>query len=294
MTESGEQFMIQFWSANVTHQILSVSGMSKKGIQAVLGHKYGNMQKGSNRLTLTCSGDLDSLRAKMVRDDYRDCAPVMQERRDGDGDDVPEDAGVDDDEPALPARQGNGVRCTRALRHRCLPGISVHSHISYRPGSGGLDTVRIHLSSDKNPKDRIGSAPLLTPLLGCALLWGFTFSESAVSASTLFTILPCRDQESLCLTGVTVFPVPPCPSPSLHPCSSCLSICWNCGPFLPSFPFPLRVMASMSMGAAPLCSCPHVQPTARNASLAARTVAYWERVWVFTNKRVQVAEVISL
>ena len=36
-TENGEKVMIDFRSANVTHPILSVSGMSKRGIQAVLG-----------------------------------------------------------------------------------------------------------------------------------------------------------------------------------------------------------------------------------------------------------------
>ena len=57
-TENGEKTMIDFRSASVTHPISSVSGTSKRGIQAVLGHKYGYLQKGSKRLDLTCRGDL--------------------------------------------------------------------------------------------------------------------------------------------------------------------------------------------------------------------------------------------
>ena len=45
-TENGEKVMIDFRFASVTHRILSVSGMSKRGIQAVLGHKYEFLQKG--------------------------------------------------------------------------------------------------------------------------------------------------------------------------------------------------------------------------------------------------------
>ena len=55
-TENGEKAMIDFRSASVTHPILSVSGMSKRGIQAVLGHKYRYHKKGS--LVLTCRGDM--------------------------------------------------------------------------------------------------------------------------------------------------------------------------------------------------------------------------------------------
>ena len=81
--------------------------MSKRGIQAVLGHNFGYLQKGSTRLDLTCRGDLYFLRAKMVNDHVHDCAPVMRDdedvpmRQDGDEDgdvqEPPEDAGVDDD-----------------------------------------------------------------------------------------------------------------------------------------------------------------------------------------------------
>ena len=92
--------MIDFRSANVTHPILSVFGMSKRGVEAILGHKYGYLQKkGSKRLNLTCRGDLYFLRAKMENDDVHDCAPVMRDGdEDGDVEEAPENAGVDDDE----------------------------------------------------------------------------------------------------------------------------------------------------------------------------------------------------
>ena len=106
-TETGERVTIDFRSARVTHPILSVSGMSKRGIQAVLGHEYGNLQKGSKRLDLTCRGDLYFLRAEMENKQVNDCAPVMRDdedvpmKQDGDEDGVveepPEDAGADDD-----------------------------------------------------------------------------------------------------------------------------------------------------------------------------------------------------
>ena len=34
----------------------------------------------------------------------------------------------------------------------------------------------------------------------------------------------------------------------------------------------------------PLWSCPHFRPTARNAPMAARTVAYLVKVWALTNR----------
>ena len=74
----------------------------------MLGHKDGYLQKGSKRLDLTCICGLYFLRAKMENEQVHDCAPVMRDdedvpmRQDGDEDgDVeerPEDAGVDDDE----------------------------------------------------------------------------------------------------------------------------------------------------------------------------------------------------
>ena len=107
-TENGEKVMVDVRSASVTHPILSASGMSKRGIQAVLGHKNGYLEKGSKRLDLTCRGDLYFLRAKMENEQVHDCAPVMRDeedvpmRQDGDEDgdveEPPEDAGVDDDE----------------------------------------------------------------------------------------------------------------------------------------------------------------------------------------------------
>ena len=107
-TENGEKAMIDFRCASVTHPILSVSGMSKRGIQAVLGHKYGYQHKGSKRLDLTCKGDLYFLRAKMENEQVHDCAPVMRDDEDapmgqdgdeeGDVEEPPEDAGVDDGE----------------------------------------------------------------------------------------------------------------------------------------------------------------------------------------------------
>ena len=63
-TEHGETVIR---SVNVTHPILSVSGMSKRGIQAVSGHKYGYLERGSKRLDLTCSGDLYFLRPMMKK-----------------------------------------------------------------------------------------------------------------------------------------------------------------------------------------------------------------------------------
>ena len=66
-TENGEKVTIDFRSASVTHPILSVSGVSKTGIRAVLGHKYGYLQKSSERLDLTCRGGLYFLRAKMEK-----------------------------------------------------------------------------------------------------------------------------------------------------------------------------------------------------------------------------------
>ena len=66
-TENCEKVTIDFRSANVTHPILSVSGLSKRGIQAVLGHKYRYLHKSSKRLDLTCRGDLNFLRAKMEK-----------------------------------------------------------------------------------------------------------------------------------------------------------------------------------------------------------------------------------
>ena len=53
--------------------------MSKRGIQAVLGHKYGYLQEGSKRLELTCRGDLYFLRPKMENEQVHDCAPVMRD-----------------------------------------------------------------------------------------------------------------------------------------------------------------------------------------------------------------------
>ena len=107
--ESGEKVMIDFRSANVTHPILSVSGMSKIGIQAVLGHIYRYLRRGSKRLDLTCRGDLYFLRARMENDDVQNCPPVMRDGvqdalvgregdEDGDVEESAEDAGVDDDE----------------------------------------------------------------------------------------------------------------------------------------------------------------------------------------------------
>ena len=102
-TENGEKVMIDFRSASVTHPILSVSAMSKRGIQAVLGHKYGNQQKGSKRLELTCRSDLYFRRAKMENQQVLDFAPVMRDDEDvptgqdgdeeGDVEEPPEDAG---------------------------------------------------------------------------------------------------------------------------------------------------------------------------------------------------------
>ena len=106
--ENGEKVMIDFRSASVTHPISSVSGRSKSGMQAVLGHKYGYLQKSSKRLDLTCKGDLYFLRAKTENEQVRDCALVMRDdeevpmRQDrdeeGDVEEPPEDAGVENDE----------------------------------------------------------------------------------------------------------------------------------------------------------------------------------------------------
>ena len=106
-TEKGEKVMIDFRSANVTHPILSVSGMSTRGIQVVLGHKYGYRQRGSQRLDLTCRGDLYFLRAKMENDDVHDCALVMRDE-DGDVEEAPEDAGVDDEREDAMATEMRG------------------------------------------------------------------------------------------------------------------------------------------------------------------------------------------
>ena len=75
--------------ANVAHPTLSVSRISKKGIQAVLGHSYG-YQKSPKRLDLTCSDDVYFLRAKIESDtsaehlqcarEVHECALVMQGR----------------------------------------------------------------------------------------------------------------------------------------------------------------------------------------------------------------------
>ena len=229
---------------------MSVSRMSKRGIQAVL-HKDKYLQKGSNQLNLTCSGELYFLRAKMVRDDVPDCARVMRE-----GEVEMEMTSQKMQEWTMTSRRYRRAREMVFAAH-VLCGTAVCQDL--RPLGhlvwawlGWFESI-YHLTK---PKDRIGSAPLLTPLHGCAQLWRFTSSESAVSAPTLFTILPCRDQQSLCLTGVTVFPVTTCPSPSTTLLPFHLLELWSLPPFFPSFPFPLRVMASMSMGAAPLCSCP--------------------------------------
>ena len=100
--------------------IVSVSGMYKKGIQAVLGHNYGYLQRSSKRLDLTCSGDLCFLRAKRVTDDARDCALVMREGGDEDGDDAPGEPGVDDDELEMAAatEMTSPVEPSRAQRCR--------------------------------------------------------------------------------------------------------------------------------------------------------------------------------
>ena len=100
--------MIDFRSASVTHLILSVSAMSNRGIQVVLGHKYGYLQKKSKRLELTCRSDLYFFRAKMENEQAHDCALVIRDDEDvsvgqdgdeeGDVEEPPEDAGVDDDE----------------------------------------------------------------------------------------------------------------------------------------------------------------------------------------------------
>ena len=81
---------IEFRSASVTHPILGVSWMSKRGIQIVLGHRFGYLQKGSKRLDLMRGDDLYFLRPKMVNDEVPDCARVMRERGDFDEDDAPD------------------------------------------------------------------------------------------------------------------------------------------------------------------------------------------------------------
>ena len=111
MSTNGEAVTIEFRVANVAHPILSVSKMSKKGIQGVLGHNYGYLQRGPKRLDLTCSDELCFLRAKMESGtsaehlqstrEVHECAPVMREGRDGDGDedDDPNDAEAYEGEP---------------------------------------------------------------------------------------------------------------------------------------------------------------------------------------------------
>ena len=89
--------MIDFRSASVTHPIFNVSGMSKRGVKAVLGHKYGYLQKSSKRLV------------------------PMKQDGDGDGDveEPPEDAGVDDDdegEDAVATEMRGPDESTNAMR----------------------------------------------------------------------------------------------------------------------------------------------------------------------------------
>ena len=129
MTGSGERVMLEFRSANVTHPILSVSGMSKKGIQAVLGHNFGYLQRGSNRLKLTCTGDLYCLRAQRVADEAPDCAPAMWEGRDEDGDDAPGEPGVGDEtETAVATEMTSPTERSDAARRR-----HELSHLPFQP-----------------------------------------------------------------------------------------------------------------------------------------------------------------
>ena len=77
------------------------------------------------------------------------------------------------DKQVSTAHQGNGVHCRRALRHRCLSG-SPSTQMS-GAGSGVLDTVMTHLSSD-----RPGGSSRIS------------------GVHVLFTILACREQQSHC------------------------------------------------------------------------------------------------
>ena len=136
-TGNGEKVMVDFRFASVTHPILSVSGMSKRGIEAVLGRKYGYLQKSSKRLDLTCRGELYFLRAKMENEQVHDCAPVMRDDEDapmgqdgdeeGDVEEPPEVAGVDDNE-------GEGAMATE-MRGPDEPTNAMRKHHQLTPAS---------------------------------------------------------------------------------------------------------------------------------------------------------------
>ena len=128
-TEKGEKVIIDFRSADVTHPILCVSGMSKRSIQAVLDHKYGlptNALEAARldvwrRFVLPPSKDGRTMMSMTVRS-------VM---RDGDEDGVveeaPEEAGVDDDEREdAMASEMRGSDVTHECHEEASP-IDAHS-----------------------------------------------------------------------------------------------------------------------------------------------------------------------